>query len=131
MDEASQGTVCDLCRVRGQNPPNPTVEQIRMTVRELHATVSVCTEHRAELEQFAATVMLARRPRTNDSTSFPRLRASEDREVIRRWAQSAGLPVAASGTISAAVLEAYREAHGTKRTAAAAGPVRRSNDLAV
>jgi hypothetical protein len=100
-----------------------------MTVRDLHATVSVCAEHSAELEQFAATVMLARRPRTPDSQAFPRLRASEDREEIRRWAQSEGLPVAASGTISAAVLEAYREAHGTQRSVAAAGPVRRSNDL--
>jgi hypothetical protein len=113
-------------------PPRAVVEQIRMAVRDLHATVSVCEEHRSELEQFAATVLLARRPRTPDTQAFPRLRASEDREVIRRWAQHAGLPVANSGTISAAVLEAYREAHGTRRGMAEVGAgvgLRRADDL--
>jgi hypothetical protein len=121
--------VCDLCRVRGADPLRPAVEQLRMAVRELHATVSLCAEHRTEVEQFAETVLLARRPRVREAAAFPRLRAGEDREQIRSWAQLHGLPVATSGTISAAVLQVFREAHGTARGMAEGAGARRTGDV--
>jgi hypothetical protein len=95
---------CDLCRVRDVQPPLASVEQIRMTVRDLHATVALCGGHRAEVEDLTRSVLLARRLRSTEGQAFPRMRSSEDREDVRAWARAEGLPVASSGTLSGAAL---------------------------
>jgi len=120
-DEGQDGVVsidgCDACAAEGV-PEAPVAETLRLSLRDLSADVAVCARHRALLEEVvAATLAHAREAGRIPSqrvvraaAGFPRLQDGEDREVIRAWARARGLPVAASGTISAAVLTRYREA---------------------
>ncbi len=107
---------CDVCRAHG-GAPSPAVDQVELGVRDLRASLALCARHLAEVDGLAQVLRdRPRERRQHDTAGFPRLRADEDRELIRAWARQSGLPVAASGTISAAVLESFRAAHQTQRT---------------
>jgi hypothetical protein len=99
----------------------PVAEIVRLTLRDLAADVALCDEHRSALDAMLVPALqlsrrsIERRVPSQRGSGFPRLRADEDREAIREWARAQGLPVAASGTISAAVLESYRAAHNKQR----------------
>jgi hypothetical protein len=121
-DEDQDGVItidgCDACAAEGI-ADSPVAETLRLSLRDLSADVAVCARHREAIEAtLAATLVHARQAGRipsqrfgRSAAGFPRLQDGEDREVIRAWARAGGLPVAASGTISAAVLTAYREAH--------------------
>ncbi len=104
---------CDVCTRSGADVP-AAAAAVRVALRSRSVAVDLCPEHAEALERalepvLAAGEARARRPAV--SSAFPRLTDGEDREQIRAWALAEGLPVARSGTISAAVLASWRRAH--------------------
>lgn len=95
---------CDLCAAVGAEP-------VRVVVGHRSAMVDLCAGHSGELDALVAPYLAAaeQRGRPIGGSAFPRLLPGEDREAIRAWALAIGLPVARSGTISAAVLAGWRE----------------------
>ena len=95
---------CDRC------PAEAVAEPVRLTLGARAVALDLCAGHAAELAELAGPWLAAAGGRRRGATvsAFPRLLPGEDRETIRTWALDRGLPVARSGTISAAVLAGYR-----------------------
>ena len=109
--ETAVGYDCLSCAEAGSTVTASST--VRLAMGERSGTVDLCDEHADALRRMVEPVLAAsaRRARRRPAdTAVPRLRDGEDREVIRRWAHQAGLPVSSVGTISSLVLEQYRAA---------------------
>jgi hypothetical protein len=85
------------------------ITRVRVTTAGISASLQLCPSHTATVAAWIARATPEQATVVTDG--FPRLRDDEDREVVRHWAEAHGLPVARTGTISARILAAYRDAH--------------------
>ena len=92
-------------------PDEGPATRVRVTAGGVSATLQLCPSHAATVAAWMARATPEQAAAVTDG--FPRLREDEDREVVRQWAEAHGLPVARTGTISARILAAYRDAHPT------------------
>ncbi|HVU73055.1 MAG TPA: histone-like nucleoid-structuring protein Lsr2 [Mycobacteriales bacterium] len=90
-------------------PGEGTTTRVRVTTAGISASLQLCPAHAATVAAWIARATPEQAAVVTDG--FPRLRDDEDREVVRQWAEAHGLPVARTGTISARILAAYRDAH--------------------
>ena len=90
-------------------PGDGVTTRVRVTTAGISASLQLCPAHTATVAAWIARATPEQATVVTDG--FPRLRDDEDREVVRQWAEAHGLPVARTGTISARILAAYRDAH--------------------
>lgn len=118
-----EAVACDLCTSVGQGTPGP--HRLGLTLPGRAVALDLCGAHLDAAERSLAPLLAVaragdgegarRRPRPTAGgagDALPRLRPGEQREEIRAWAQARGLPVARTGTISAAVLQTWRDSYG-------------------
>jgi hypothetical protein len=99
---------CHACGNDAVATEGPTT-RVRLTMAGVSASLQLCPSHIALVAAWVARATPEQTAVVTDG--FPRLRDDEDREVVRQWAEAHGLPVARTGTISARILAAYRDAH--------------------